>query len=108
MTKLVKLANLDFIAMALNELDAVGRFVDVEDMFIWCYEASPERFRWRKYDCPNYNHALVAFEQKYPDYLIRTRDGLSRQFTAEGYKWISRRIPTIQRVLSLLKTLERY
>jgi len=97
-----KISNTDFIPISLTELEGVGRFIDVEDIFIKCYELSPERFGWRKYKYPNYkilHKALTDFEEKYPTFIIKTPDGLSRQLTAEGVEWIKERLPIFRNLL---------
>jgi hypothetical protein len=97
-----ELANADFIALGLYELGAVGVFVDVEDLFEWCYRAAPERFKWRKYGYPNYkflSQALFAFERKYPHFTLKTQDGNSRQLTAEGARWVEQRLSWYQIML---------
>jgi len=97
-----KITNVDFIPISLSELEGIGRFIDVEDLFIKCYELSPERFGWRKYKYPNYkilHKALTDFEEKYPEFIIKTPDGLSRQLTAEGVEWTKNRLPIFRKLL---------
>ena len=86
------MANIDFIPLALFELGGVGQYIDVEDVFFKCYELSPERFGWRKYQYPNYKilyQSLIDFEIKLPELIIKTSDGLSRQLSAEGVEWLN-------------------
>lgn len=102
MTMRTKISNVDFIPISIFELEGIGRFIDVEDFFIKCFELSPERFGWRKYPYPNYkilHKALTDFEEKYPEFLIKTPDGLSRQLTAEGVEWTKKRLPIFQKLL---------
>lgn len=103
MTPSPRLDNPDFIPIALYQLGGAGRFVDIEDLFMHCYEMAPERFKWRKHDIPNYkilSKALRDFEDKHPDLLIRTPDGLQRQLSAEGVRWIERRLPVLNKLIS--------
>ena len=103
MTTKSRIDNPDIIPLALYELGGAGRFIDVEDLFMRCYEIAPERFGWRKYEMPNYkivSKALQSFEEKYPDLLIKTSDGLQRQLSADGVKWIRRRLPVLMKLVS--------
>lgn len=98
----LRIDNPDIIPIALDDLGGAGRFVDVEDLFMRCYEIAPERFGWRKHKIPNYkilSKALRDFEEKHPDLLIKPPDGLKRQLSAEGIKWLRRRMPAYRKVL---------
>lgn len=98
-----KFDNPEIIPLALYALDGAGRFVDVEDIFQECWKIASERFRWRKYEYPNYktlSKALRDFEDNYPGLLIKTDDGLMRQLSAEGVKWIKGRLPVFNKLLS--------
>jgi hypothetical protein len=94
--------NPDIIPFAIYRLGGIGEFVDVEDIFVRCYELAPERFGWRKYPYPNYkilSKALRDFEGRFPNYLIKTQDRLRRQLSAEGLEWLKTRLPELERVL---------
>ena len=98
------MANIDFIPIALYELGGIGQYIDVEDVFFKCYELSPERFGWRKYPFPNYKilyQSLIDFEIKYPELIIKTSDGLSRQLSAEGVEWIQIKIDSFNELLGI-------
>jgi len=100
--KRLRIDNPDIIPIALDELGGAGRFVDVEDLFMRCYEIAPARFGWRKHKIPNYkilSKALRDFEEKYPDLLIKTPDGLKRQLSAEGIKWLRQKKPRYRKLL---------
>lgn len=103
MTKKAKLDNLDIIPYALYQLGGAGEFVDVEDIFLHCFELAPERFRWRKHAIANYktlSKALRDFEGRHPDLLLKTEDGLSRQLSKEGIDWVRERLLQFGEVLS--------
>ena len=96
MAKRPAIDNPDFIPVAFYLLGASGRYVDVEDAFVKCFELAPERFGWRKYEFPNYktvSKALRDFEGKRPGLLMKSPDGLglTRQLTAEGVAWVEER-----------------
>lgn len=104
MNKRSNVDNLDIIPFAVYKLGGVGVFVDVEDVFVCSYKLAPERFGWRKYQYPNYkilSKALRDFEGKYPNYLIKTPDGLSRQLSAEGLEWLKEWLPDFERALNV-------
>ena len=93
-TKRARIDNPDLIPLALYELGGTGTFVDVEDVFVRCFELAPERFRWRRHNIPNYktlSKALRDFEDDHPGLLLKTDDGLSRQLSADGIEWVRSR-----------------
>jgi len=98
----LRIDNPDIIPIALDDLGGAGRFIDVEDLFMRCFEIAPERFSWRKHKIPNYkilSKALRDFEEKHPGLLIKTPDGLKRQLSAEGIKWLRKRMPRYRKLL---------
>jgi hypothetical protein len=102
-TKKPRIDNLDIIPFALYELGGAGQFLDVEDIFLRCFEVAPERFRWRKHLIANYktlSKALRDFEGRHPDLLLKTEDGLSRQLSKEGIDWVNARLELFREVLS--------
>jgi hypothetical protein len=104
MNKRSNVDNLDIIPFAVFKLGGVGVFVDVEDVFVCSYKLAPERFGWRKHRYPNYkilSKALRDFESRYPNYLIKTADGLSRQLSAEGLEWLKDRLTDFERALNV-------
>lgn len=104
MSKHHKLDNPDIIPFALYQLGGIGDFVDVEDVFVHCYKIAPARFGWRKHPFPNYkslSKALRDYEEKHTNHLIKTRDGLGRQLSAEGLEWLKRRLPILQSALQM-------
>jgi hypothetical protein len=103
-TRKLKVDNPDIIPFALLELGGAGQFIDVEDIFLRCFEVAPERFRWRKHLIANYktlSKALRDFEGRHPDFLLKTEDGLSRQLSKEGIDWLKARLDLFREVLSL-------
>ena len=102
MSKSTRIDNTDFIPFALYELGGSGAFVDVEDVFLHCFEIAPERFRWRKHNLPNYktlSKALRDFEKSHDSLLVKTADGLSRQLSAEGNEWVRSKLDLFHRIL---------
>jgi hypothetical protein len=103
MAKASRVDNTDIVPFALYQLGGAGEFFDVEEIFDACYKIAPERFRWRKFDYPNYKtlyHALRDFEGKNPNIMIKTADGLGRQLSAEGVEWVRLRLPLFEQVLA--------
>jgi hypothetical protein len=94
--------NPDFIPIALFQLGGDTEFVDVEDIFVRCYELAPDRFGWRTHDLPNYktvSKALRDFEARNPGLLLKTADGLRRQLSAAGIEWLRDRLPSLEQTL---------
>ena len=103
MTRKPRVDNPDIIPFALHELGGAGQFIDVEDIFLRCFDVAPERFRWRKHLIANYktlSKALRDFEGRHPDLLLKTEDGLSRQLSKEGIDWVKARLDLFREVLS--------
>lgn len=98
----LSIANADVIAFALFQLGGTGQFVEIEDLFMRCYDLAPKRFGWRTKPYPNYKtlyQALVDFERAHPETLLKTRDGLGRQLSAEGVAWVRARAPILEGAL---------
>lgn len=103
MTKKQRIDNPEIIPFALHQLGGAGQFVDVEDIFLRCFEVAPERFRWRKHLIANYktlSKALRDFETRHPDLLLKTEEGLGRQLSKEGLEWVNERLDLFEAVLS--------
>jgi hypothetical protein len=87
-----EIANWEIFLWALGILGGADTFIDVEDVFIRCFDLAPKRFSWRsRPDLPDYkkcSKALRDAEAKGPHLLLKTQDGLRRQLTAEGQDWI--------------------
>jgi hypothetical protein len=97
-----RLSNAELIPLALYQLGGSGQFFDVEDIYLRCYDLAPERFGWRKHRLPNYKSlakALQECETKYPELLLKTPDGLSRQLSAAGVEWLRARLPRLQELV---------
>lgn len=103
MTEELRVDNPEIVPFALHQLGGVGEFIDVEAMFVRCYELAPERFGWRRFPYPNYkslSKALRDFEEKYPSLLLKTSDGLRRQLSREGVQWVRTHLQEFERVIS--------
>lgn len=92
-----ELNNSDLFLYSLYRLGGGERFVDIEDVFVDMWRRAPQRFGWRKYEYPNYKVAYVAIsdltgrETHQDELLLRSTDGLSRQLTAAGVRWVESR-----------------
>lgn len=97
------IGNADVVAFALYQLGGTGQFVEIEDLFMRCYELAPKRFGWRTKPYPNYKtlyQALVDFERAHPETLLKTRDGLGRQLSAEGVAWVRGHVKLLESSLA--------
>jgi hypothetical protein len=88
---------------ALHQLGGANSFVDVEDVFLKCFELAPKRFAWRtRPDLPDYKKcakALQEAEARRPLLLVKTADGYGRQLSVEGQTWVN---ANVQRLSALL------
>lgn len=104
-----EIANWEVFVWSLGQLGGTAAFVDVEDAFISCFEIAPNRFSWRtREDLPDYkkcSKALRDAEARRPTLLLKTRDGLKRQLTVEGQRWISANKPRMVAALHSGRTV---
>jgi hypothetical protein len=86
------LANWEIFVWALNELGGGNTMIDVEEVFIRCFEIAPRRFCWRTRPAlPDYkkcSKALSDAEARRPALLIKTGDTFGRQLTVAGQQWV--------------------
>ena len=92
MNQVKEVNNQEIFLWALSQLGGVHGFVDVEEVFVKCFDAAPQRFAWRtRPDLPDYKKcakALSDAEAKRPRLLVKTGDSFGRQFTVEGQIWL--------------------
>lgn len=89
------LNNQDIFVYSLYRLDGAGTFVNVEEVIEECFRLSPSRFGWRTKKVPSDRigwHALGDLESNRPELTTKTPNGLARQLTAEGVKWVKDRL----------------
>lgn len=89
------ISNADLFLYALYRLGGAGSYVDVEDIYMEMWELAPARFKWRKYDVPNYKimaKALVDISQRGDSKLLLGSSDV-RQLSAKGVEWIEARLP---------------
>ena len=95
--RVAEITNWEIFIWSLSQLGGSSGFVDVEDVFIACFELAPSRFSWRtRQDLPDTkkcSKALRDAEARRPLLLLKTRDGLKRQLTVEGQQWVARNEP---------------
>jgi hypothetical protein len=86
------IANWEIFLWALEDLGGAATLVDVEDIFIRCFEAAPRRFAWRtRIDLPDYkkcSKALQEAEARSPRMLVKAGSSFRRQLTVEGQTWL--------------------
>lgn len=88
-----EIPNWNLILWALHELGGSHDFVDIEDVFLKCFELAPRRLSWRtKPSLPDYKKcakALQEAEVRRPPLLVKTGDSFGRQLSVQGQKWVN-------------------
>ena len=84
--------NQDVFVWALYLLGGADRDVDVEEIYLKCFELAPARLGWRtRPDLPDYkkaSKALQSIEAKTHVGLVLRPHEYSRRLTSEGVRWI--------------------
>ena len=92
MSSVEELTNSDLFLWALSELGGNTEFVDIEAVFLKCFEIAPQRFGWRtRADLPDYkkcSKGLRDAEARRPSLLVKTGDSFGRQLSVQGQKWV--------------------
>ncbi len=86
--------NQDALVWALWLLGGADRDVDVEDIYIKCFEIAPARLGWRtRPEIPDYkktSKALQSVESKELPGLLHRTHALRRRLTNAGVEWVAR------------------
>lgn len=84
--------NQDVFIWAMYLLDGADRDVDVEEIFLKCFELAPARLGWRtRPDLPDYkkiSKALQSIEAKTHVGLLLKVNEYTRRLTVAGARWI--------------------
>jgi hypothetical protein len=84
--------NQDAFIWSLFLLGGADRQVDVEDLFIKCFEIAPARLGWRtRPELPDYKKiakALQSVEAKTHCGLVQKIDQYNRRLTVAGFNWV--------------------
>jgi len=104
MSPVEEFTNSDIFLWALSELGGRSEFVDIEAVFLKCWEIAPQRFAWRtRADLPDYkkcSKGLRDAEARRPPLLVKTGDSFGRQLSVQGQKWVE---ANANRLRALLK-----
>jgi hypothetical protein len=96
--------NQDVFLWALYVLGGADRDVDVEDIYLKCFEMAPARLGWRtKPEIPDYkktSKALQSVEATTHVGLIHRPHQYSRRLTIEGIGWVEAYKEILERVYS--------
>lgn len=96
--------NQDVFLWALYVLGGADREVDVEDIYLKCFEIAPARLGWRtKPEIPDYkktSKALQSVEATTHVGLIHRPHQYSRRLTIEGISWVEAYKEILERVYS--------
>jgi hypothetical protein len=88
-----EIPNWKIVLWALHELGGGDDFVDIEQVFLRCFELAPQRLSWRtRPDLPDFKKcakALQEAEARRPALLVKTGDTFGRQLSVHGQKWIA-------------------
>ena len=99
---LQKANNQDALVYALYLIGGSDRAVDVEDIYLKCFEIAPARLGWRtRPDIPDYkktSKALQSVEAKELPGLLAKPHPLARRLTPEGVAWVARNRATLGRI----------
>ena len=96
--------NQDVFLWALYVLGGADRDIDVEDIYLKCFEMAPARLGWRTQpQLPDYkktSKALQSVEAATHTGLIHRPHQYSRRLTIEGIKWVEAYKEILERVYS--------
>jgi len=95
-----KANNQDVFIWALFLLGGSDREVDVEDIYLKCFELAPARFGWRtKPEIPDYkklSKTLQTIEDKSHAGLVHKTNEYLRRLSVSGVKWIETWKPILE------------
>ncbi len=96
--------NQDVFIWALYLLGGADKDVDVEDIYLKCFELAPARLGWRtRPDLPDYkktSKALQSVEAKTHAGLVHKPNTLHRRLTPAGVEWVERYETTLRETYS--------
>lgn len=96
--------NQDVFLWALYVLGGSDRDIDVEDIYLKCFEMAPARLAWRTQpQLPDYkktSKALQSVEATTHTGLIHRPHQYSRRLTIEGIRWVEAYKEILERVYS--------
>lgn len=100
---MTEIGNPELLVYCLWRMSAIGKYVEIEDIFAELFHIAPSRFSWRTRALPSDkigDQALRDAKKKYGDGLIlasKTRAGL--QLTAEGVAWVRDRLSEFEAIV---------
>lgn len=93
--------NQDVFIWALYLLGGADRDVDVEDIYLKCFELAPARLGWRtRPEIPDYkktSKALQSVEATTHVGLVHRPHQYSRRLTLEGIKWVENYLEILEK-----------
>jgi hypothetical protein len=92
--------NQDVFIWALYLLGGADKDVDVEDIYVKCFELAPARFGWRtKPEIPDYkkiSKALQSIEAKTHAGLVHKTNEYLRRLSVAGVRWVETWKPVLE------------
>lgn len=97
------ISNSELLLFSLWRLGAVGRYVEIEDIFQELFKIAPSRFSWRTRALPSDKIGDQALRDAHKKYgkglIIASKDRNALQLTAEGVEWVQARQAQFQEVI---------
>lgn len=95
-----EIGNTELLLFSLWRLSAVGKYVEIEDIFQELFTIAPSRFSWRTRKLPSDKIGDQALRNAYKKYgkglILASKDRNSLQLTAEGVQWVQERLEQFQ------------
>jgi hypothetical protein len=105
------LSNWEIFVWALSDLAGSNSMIDVEAVFVRCFELAPRRFAWRtRADLPDYKKCAKALrdaEARRPALLIKTGDRFGRQLTVVGQEWVLENTARLRPLLGAIPNISQ-
>lgn len=97
---MTEVGNPELLLFSLWRLSAVGKYVEIEDIFQELFTIAPSRFSWRTRKLPSDKIGDQALRDAYKKHgkglILASKDRNSLQLTADGVRWVQERLDQFQ------------